>query len=56
MQAAGRCRIANVRRVSLGFHFGEADKPYPATECVINPGTPVDVILERGTRYEPVTA
>jgi hypothetical protein len=56
MQCCYAARIANVKRVALGFHFGEGDKKYPATDCVIAPGTPVDPILHRGTRYEPVAA
>lgn len=55
MQAAGRCQIANVKAVILGYHFGDNDQQYPATDCNIAPGVPVKVILEEGTTHEPVS-
>ena len=54
MQCAYRVQIANVKRAFLGYHFGENDKKYPATECNIAPGTPFEKILAKGTTYNPV--
>jgi hypothetical protein len=34
--------VTNVKSVALGFHFGNKDDKYPATQCKIAPpGVPV---------------
>jgi hypothetical protein len=54
MQCAYCAQIAGVRSVTLGYHFGENDKKYPATECNIAPGVPVKEILHKGTTRGPM--
>jgi hypothetical protein len=42
MQCAFRVEVTNVKSVALGFHFGNKDDKYPATQCKIAPpGVPV---------------
>jgi hypothetical protein len=45
MQCAYRAQVANVKSVQLGYHFGDNDKKYPATECNIARGVPTKVIF-----------
>jgi hypothetical protein len=58
MQCAYACQIANVKSIELGYHFGDNDRQYPATECVIAPAMrgKTKVITEKGTRWEEVSA
>lgn len=54
MQCAYRCQSAGVAQVVLGYHFGDNDKKFPATECNVAPGVKYTKILEKGTTFKPV--